>query len=100
MADGDARSFQHPVFMEAFTYLWEGAMAGEPILDSRATDLDGTVRPVAAGLKRKKTFLEDIAQFPFQCSWCRHLCTLPTVARENANSPPKCLQVPHKSFPP
>jgi len=46
--------FQHPVFMEAFTYLWEGAMAGEHILDSRATDLDGTVRPVAARPQAKK----------------------------------------------
>jgi hypothetical protein len=47
-----------------FTYRWEGAMAGEHILDSRATDLNGTVQPVAADLKRKKTFLEDNPQFP------------------------------------
>jgi DMSO/TMAO reductase YedYZ molybdopterin-dependent catalytic subunit len=47
-----------------FTYRWEGATPGEHTLDSRATDLNGTVQPVAADLKRKKTFLEDNAQFP------------------------------------
>jgi len=41
-------------------------MAGEHILDSRATDLNGTVQPVAADLKRKKTFLEDNRSF--RCS--------------------------------
>jgi DMSO/TMAO reductase YedYZ molybdopterin-dependent catalytic subunit len=47
-----------------FTYRWEGATPGEHTLDSRATDMSGTVQPLAADLKRKKTFLEDNAQFP------------------------------------
>ena len=47
-----------------FTYRWEGATPGEHTLLSRATDVEGTVQPVAAELKRKKTFLEDNAQFP------------------------------------
>ena len=47
-----------------FTYRWEGATPGEHTLDSRATDMNGTVQPLAADLKRKKTFLEDNAQFP------------------------------------
>jgi DMSO/TMAO reductase YedYZ molybdopterin-dependent catalytic subunit len=47
-----------------FTYRWEDATAGEHTLVSRATDTEGNVQPVAADLKRKKTFLEDNAQFP------------------------------------
>jgi DMSO/TMAO reductase YedYZ molybdopterin-dependent catalytic subunit len=47
-----------------FTYRWEGATAGEHTLVSRATEIDGTGQPTAADLKRKKTFLEDNAQFP------------------------------------
>jgi len=47
-----------------FTYRWEGATPGEHTLVSRATDANGTVQPAAAELKRKKTFLEDNAQFP------------------------------------
>ncbi len=47
-----------------FTYKWEGASPGEHSLVSRVTDVDGTVQPVAAELKRKRTFLEDNAQFP------------------------------------
>ena len=47
-----------------FTYRWEGATPGEHMLVSRATDVEGTVQPTAAELKRKKTFLEDNAQFP------------------------------------
>jgi DMSO/TMAO reductase YedYZ molybdopterin-dependent catalytic subunit len=47
-----------------FTFRWEGATPGEHTLVSRATDVNGTVQPVAADLKRKKTFLEDNAQFP------------------------------------
>jgi len=47
-----------------FTYRWEGATPGEHTLVSRATDVNGIVQPVAADLKRKKTFLEDNAQFP------------------------------------
>jgi len=31
---------------------------------SRATDANGVVQATAADLKRKKTFLEDNAQFP------------------------------------
>ena len=31
---------------------------------SRATDVNGVVQPTAAELTRKKTFLEDNAQFP------------------------------------
>jgi DMSO/TMAO reductase YedYZ molybdopterin-dependent catalytic subunit len=47
-----------------FTYKWEGATPGEHTLVSRATDANGVVQPEAADLKRKKTFLEDNAQFP------------------------------------
>ena len=47
-----------------FTYRWEGATPGEHTLVSRATDVNGTVQPSADELKRKKTFLEDNAQFP------------------------------------
>jgi len=47
-----------------FTYKWEGATAGEHTLVSRVTDINGAVQPSAADLKRKKTFLEDNAQFP------------------------------------
>jgi DMSO/TMAO reductase YedYZ molybdopterin-dependent catalytic subunit len=47
-----------------FTYRWEGATAGEHTLVSRVTDANGVVQPVQAELSRKKTFLEDNAQFP------------------------------------
>lgn len=47
-----------------FTYKWEGASPGEHTLVSRAADAEGTVQPTAADLKRKRTFLEDNAQFP------------------------------------
>jgi DMSO/TMAO reductase YedYZ molybdopterin-dependent catalytic subunit len=47
-----------------FTYRWEGATPGEHTLVSRATDVNGTVQPTAEELRRKKTFLEDNAQFP------------------------------------
>jgi DMSO/TMAO reductase YedYZ molybdopterin-dependent catalytic subunit len=47
-----------------FTYRWEGATPGEHTLVSRATDAEGTVQPTAEELKRKKTFLQDHAQFP------------------------------------
>jgi DMSO/TMAO reductase YedYZ molybdopterin-dependent catalytic subunit len=47
-----------------FTYHWEGATPGEHTLISRTTDIEGNVQPTAADLKRKKTFLEDNAQFP------------------------------------
>ena len=47
-----------------FTYKWEGASPGEHTLVSRAADAEGAVQPAAADLKRKRTFLEDNAQFP------------------------------------
>jgi DMSO/TMAO reductase YedYZ molybdopterin-dependent catalytic subunit len=47
-----------------FTYRWEGATPGEHSMVSRATDAEGNVQPVASDLRRKKTFLEDNAQFP------------------------------------
>jgi DMSO/TMAO reductase YedYZ molybdopterin-dependent catalytic subunit len=47
-----------------FTYKWEGATPGEHTLVSRATDVEGVVQPTTADLRRKKTFLEDNAQFP------------------------------------
>ena len=46
-----------------FTFDWK-ATPGEHTIVSRATDADGTVQPAVAELKRKKTFLEDNAQFP------------------------------------
>jgi DMSO/TMAO reductase YedYZ molybdopterin-dependent catalytic subunit len=47
-----------------FGYRWEDATPGEHTLVSRATDANGRVQPSAAELTRKKTFLEDNAQFP------------------------------------
>jgi DMSO/TMAO reductase YedYZ molybdopterin-dependent catalytic subunit len=47
-----------------FTYRWEGATPGEHTIISRVTDMKGEVQPESAGLSRKKTFLEDNAQFP------------------------------------
>jgi DMSO/TMAO reductase YedYZ molybdopterin-dependent catalytic subunit len=47
-----------------FTFDWKGASPGEHTLVSRATDVNGTVQPTAAELSRKKTFLEENAQFP------------------------------------
>jgi DMSO/TMAO reductase YedYZ molybdopterin-dependent catalytic subunit len=47
-----------------FSFDWKGATPGEHTLVSRATDVDGTVQPTKADLSRKKTFLEDNAQFP------------------------------------
>jgi DMSO/TMAO reductase YedYZ molybdopterin-dependent catalytic subunit len=47
-----------------FTYRWEGATPGEHTLVSRVTDAEGSVQPTAEELKRKKTFLQDNAQFP------------------------------------
>jgi len=47
-----------------FSYRWEDATPGEHTLVSRATDANGAVQPSAAELTRKKTFLEDNAQFP------------------------------------
>lgn len=47
-----------------FRFDWKVATAGDHTLVSRATDVNGVMQPVAADLKRKKTFLEDNAQFP------------------------------------
>src|SRR5580698_1960759 len=47
-----------------FTLDWKDATPGEHTLVSRATDADGIVQPTRADLSRKKTFLEDNAQFP------------------------------------
>ena len=47
-----------------FTYRWEGATPGEHTLVSRVTDANGAVQPEAAELSRKKTFLQDNAQYP------------------------------------
>ena len=47
-----------------FSFDWNGATPGEHTLVSRATDVDGNVQPTRADLSRKKTFLEDNAQFP------------------------------------
>jgi DMSO/TMAO reductase YedYZ molybdopterin-dependent catalytic subunit len=47
-----------------FTYKWDGATPGEHTLVSRVTDASGAVQPTTAELKRKKTFLQDNAQYP------------------------------------
>src|SRR5579863_3325099 len=47
-----------------FTFEWKGAAPGEHTLVSRATNVDGNVQFTSAELGRKKTFLEDSAQFP------------------------------------
>ncbi len=47
-----------------FSWDWKDATPGDHTLVSRATDAKGVMQPDAAGLKRKKTFLEDNAQFP------------------------------------
>jgi len=47
-----------------FTCQWESASVGPHTLVSRATDAESNLQPTADELKRKKTFLEDNAQFP------------------------------------
>jgi DMSO/TMAO reductase YedYZ molybdopterin-dependent catalytic subunit len=47
-----------------FSFDWKNVAPGEHTLVARATDIDGTVEPTRAELNRKKTFLEDNAQFP------------------------------------
>jgi DMSO/TMAO reductase YedYZ molybdopterin-dependent catalytic subunit len=47
-----------------FTFDGKGATPGPHTLVSRATDAQGTVEPTRSELSRKKTFLEDNAQFP------------------------------------
>jgi DMSO/TMAO reductase YedYZ molybdopterin-dependent catalytic subunit len=47
-----------------FTWKWDGATPGEHTVVSRVTDVEGTVQPEVAELKRKKTFLQDNAQHP------------------------------------
>jgi len=47
-----------------FRYRWENATSGEHTLVSRATDANGLVQPTTEELSRKKTFLENNAQFP------------------------------------
>jgi DMSO/TMAO reductase YedYZ molybdopterin-dependent catalytic subunit len=47
-----------------FTFRWEGATPGEHTVVSRATDANGVVQPTVEELGRKKTFLEDNAQYP------------------------------------
>jgi DMSO/TMAO reductase YedYZ molybdopterin-dependent catalytic subunit len=47
-----------------FKFDWKDAKPGEHTLVARATDAEGNVEPTRAELSRKKTFLEDNAQFP------------------------------------
>ena len=47
-----------------FTYIWNGATAGEHTLVSRVIDVTGKIQPTAEELENKKTFLEDNSQFP------------------------------------
>jgi hypothetical protein len=47
-----------------FSYRWEGPALGEHTLVSRAIEMGGSEQPTTTELKRKKTFLEDNAQFP------------------------------------
>jgi hypothetical protein len=47
-----------------FTFRWDGATPGEHTVVSRATDANGLVQPTVEELGRKKTFLEDNAQYP------------------------------------
>jgi DMSO/TMAO reductase YedYZ molybdopterin-dependent catalytic subunit len=47
-----------------FTYIWNGATAGEHTLVSRAIDVSGNVQPTEQELENKKTFLEDNSQHP------------------------------------
>jgi DMSO/TMAO reductase YedYZ molybdopterin-dependent catalytic subunit len=53
-----------PYAWKLFTFDWKNATPGDHTIVSRATDIKGVVQPPAADLKRKKTFLEDNAQFP------------------------------------
>ena len=46
-----------------FSWNWQGATPGPHTIVSRVTDADGNVQPTAEELKRKKSFLEDNAQF-------------------------------------
>ena len=47
-----------------FTYIWNGATAGEHTLVSRVTDVTGKVQPTEKDLETKKSFLEDNSQHP------------------------------------
>jgi DMSO/TMAO reductase YedYZ molybdopterin-dependent catalytic subunit len=47
-----------------FNFDWKQATPGEHTIVSRAMDVNGNVQPTGAELSRKKTFLEDNAQFP------------------------------------
>jgi DMSO/TMAO reductase YedYZ molybdopterin-dependent catalytic subunit len=47
-----------------FTYMWDGASAGEHTIVSRVTDVNGRIQPTAEELENKKTFLEDNSQHP------------------------------------
>jgi DMSO/TMAO reductase YedYZ molybdopterin-dependent catalytic subunit len=47
-----------------FTFDWKQVTPGEHTIVSRATEAGGTVQPTSVELSRKKTFLEDSAQFP------------------------------------
>jgi hypothetical protein len=47
-----------------FSCAWNRPGPGEHTIVSRATDARGVVQPTSAELARKKTFLEDNAQFP------------------------------------
>ena len=47
-----------------FTYIWNGATAGEHTLVSRVTDATGKVQPTEKDLENKKSFLEDNSQHP------------------------------------
>ena len=53
-----------PYGWKLFSFDWKSATPGEHTLVSRATDMNGAVQPARAELSRKKTFLEDNAQFP------------------------------------
>lgn len=53
-----------PYGWKLFTFDWKQAAPGEHTIVSRATDASGIIQPTNAELSRKKTFLEDSAQFP------------------------------------
>jgi DMSO/TMAO reductase YedYZ molybdopterin-dependent catalytic subunit len=53
-----------PYGWKLFAFDWKQATPGEHTIVSRATDVNGIVQPSSAELSRKKTFLEDSAQFP------------------------------------
>jgi DMSO/TMAO reductase YedYZ molybdopterin-dependent catalytic subunit len=60
----DASTAKDKYGWKLFTYMWTGATAGDHVIVSRATDVNGRVQPTEQDLSTKKSFLEHNAQAP------------------------------------